>query len=117
MSDDVRFDGTAIKIGDRTFVVPPLNLARIKRLRPDIEALSSMKLDAMMTDEQIESVVRILHSALSRNYPEITIDEVEDIIDLGNLIPVVQAMMRVSGFEPGGASAGSGPSGTQSTAT
>ncbi len=114
---DERFEGVKVRLGDRDYIIPPLNLGSIKRLREDINVLSAVRVGEMMTDEQIDSAVRIFHAALSRNYPDITIEEVEEAVDLGNIATVTKAMMKASGFDSGETQAGDGRTGTESMPT
>ena len=52
----------------------------------------------MPTPEQMQGVCEIVHAALSRNYDDLTIEQVEDIIDLRNAGAVIQAVMGQSGL-------------------
>lgn len=92
----VKFGGIKVTIGGKDFIVAPLNLARIKKLRTELEAVQGFKGSKTLTDEQINIYVSIIHSALTRNYPDMTREEVEDMVDLVNLGPIFQAIMGIS---------------------
>ena len=99
-----QFEGTEIKLGGQSYTLPPLSLGQIKRLRP--------KLDAMRESPEtaIDTMAEAIHMALSRNYPEMTREQVEDMVDTGNVLPLFRAVVTVSGMElraPGGEKAGS----------
>jgi hypothetical protein len=100
-------DGVTIRMGAREFVVPPMNLKLMRRLLPKINSLRN--LDASMDGAQMDVMVEIVHSVLTRNYPALTTDEVEDLLDFRNMQPVLTAIMGVSGLEKpeGEAQAGS----------
>jgi hypothetical protein len=102
-----RFDGTKIMLGGEEFIVPPINFKQLKALKEDIVAMKDTSAD------NNERMIRVIHAALSRNY-ELTIDQVEEMIDLGNIMAVTQAVMGGSGFQKTmeGILAGSGQSGT-----
>ena len=112
--------GITMNLGGREFVIPPLNLARIKKLQDDLAILATMPMDAASFEpQQLEACITIVHTALTRNYPSMTRDEVEDIIDMGNMEKVMLAVMGQSGFTQGevGPVTGSPLTGTQSTPT
>jgi len=108
-----KIDGEKLILGGREFIVPPINLKRLKNLLPLIESLTK-ETDTL---KQMDGTSQILHAALSRNYPEITLDEVEEMIDLGNFMSVLKAVLGGSGFLPGGAMAGNVQTGMKSTST
>ena len=89
------FEGTEIKFGAGKKIAPPLSLGQIKRFAPQIKDMNIGALDA----ETVDLSVTLIHAALSRNYPEITTQEVEDNIDISQMAPAITAIMRISGFE------------------
>lgn len=90
-------DGVLVDLGGRKFTVPPLNLKALKSLAPKIENLKVMK--EIPTPEQIDDIVDILHAAFARNYPEITKEDLLDLVDLGNLLRIFPAVLTNSGME------------------
>jgi hypothetical protein len=90
-------DGTKISLNGKDYIVPPLNFKSIKKLQPVIENLT--KVDLNMSGDQIDSVCEIVHTALIRNYPELTKDEVLDGLDLGNAHSIIMAIMGASGLK------------------
>lgn len=91
MNDDtnaaqtVRFKGTPIAFGDRTLIVPPLSLRSVMKLQDALDKLAGTP--------DLQAVVTLAHEALRRNYPDITHDELVDVLDLNNMQSVVVAMM------------------------
>lgn len=108
-----KFDGTKVTIGGEEYIVPPLSFKQLKALKEDIVAMKDR------TADNNERMIRVIHAALSRNYPELTIDQVEEMIDLGNIMEITQAVMGGSGFAKtmGEILAGIGQSGTLSIPT
>ncbi len=93
----VKIPGVLLQIGGRHFVVPPLNFRSLRQIQPKLSSLTSG--GAVPDVEQLDSINEIVHLALSRNYPELTREELEDLIDLDNLRDLIGAIMGVSGLE------------------
>ena len=93
-------EGIEIKIGDDLLIVPALSLKQVRLLRSKIETMTDGSFDA----DNMATVVEVVHAALTRNYPAITIDEVEDGLDMRNMAQAMNAVMAISGLEkkPGG---------------
>ena len=103
-----KFEGLPITIGGTEYIVPPLSFKQVKALQPEIEKLSKITAEsATNSTEATEVMIKIIHSALQRNYPELTVEALEDMLDLGNVRTIIQAVMGISGFVSGGAVAGS----------
>lgn len=88
-------DGTKVNLGGRDFTVPPLNFAALRRLESDIALIQG--LGDVPGPQHIDAIVRIVHAALVRNYPDVTEAEVAELIDMGNLASVLKAVMGISG--------------------
>lgn len=89
-------DGVTLRIGRRDYVVPPLNLKGVKRAQVLMPLLAEEESSAATVDAAIE----IVQLAVNRNYPEVTREQLEDDIDLGNLMALVEAVLAVAGFSP-----------------
>jgi hypothetical protein len=85
-------DGIELKLGEREYIVPPLNLKRVRKLLPILQDVIGKPVNEL-TEEQIDSLSEVVFQALQRNYPNITKEEVEDIIDFKNLRMVVGAVL------------------------
>lgn len=86
--------GIAIDFSGRVLVVPPLNLKSLQQLQERLE-----KFQGSISPESVETVIEATHAALLRNYPELSKDEVSEMIDLGNMMEVMEAVMDVSGLK------------------
>ena len=87
----VKFKGKDVKLGDRVFTVPPLGLRQVKQQRAKLEKLT-LEGD-LPSAETMDVVIELAVMAIRRNYPDLATDEIEDLLDLGTLPEVVNAIM------------------------
>ena len=99
--------GVSVAMGGEEWVVPPLTLGQLRRLMPQVRQLT--EIGASMGEAQIAVLVDIVTAALQRNYPEMTPEKVENLLDLGNASAVLNAVLTGSGLKPGGAPQGEPP--------
>lgn len=105
-------DGKTVKMGGKEWTVPPLNFKALKTFGPMLNTMTPQQLVAE------GKVLDLIHAALLRNYPELTVDELEDMLDMGNVMEITMAVLGVSGLvekQPGGAEAASPSIGASST--
>lgn len=100
----VRVKGREIEFADGSkLTVPPLSLASVETLQ---ERLANYK--GGMGD--VSLVIDALHASLVRNYPEMTRQQVAELVDIANMQDVMFAVMNVSGMQtkvnPSGETAG-----------
>jgi hypothetical protein len=94
--------GTTVAIGGEDFIVPPLSIARLREFLPRLQELSGLD-TTQMGVAQLEALVAIITAALQRNYPDMTTTKVEEILDLGNALPVLNAILggiKLPALEP-----------------
>jgi hypothetical protein len=101
MMGDIMIEGVAVKMGGETFIVPPLNFKRLRKLKPILEKVKTSAPGGDMSDEQFDASVDIVHTALARNYPDLERERVEELLDLGNMTKVMAAVMGQSGLVQG----------------
>jgi hypothetical protein len=89
--------GVAVMMGGREWTVPPLTLGQLRGLMPKVRQLS--EIGAQMGETQIGVLVEIVATALQRNYPDVTLETVENLLDLGNAGPVLNAVLTGSGLK------------------
>ncbi len=89
--------GVTVAMGGRDWTVPPLTLGQLRRLMPKVRQLT--EIGASMDEAQIGVLVEIVAAALQRNYPEITAEAVESLLDLANAGPVLGAVLTGSGLK------------------
>ena len=51
--------------------------------------------------EYMDAIVEIIHAATSRNYPDVTIDELEGMVDQKSAPLILASIMEQSGVEQG----------------
>ena len=90
--------GVMVAMGGRDWTVPPLTLGQLRRLMPKVRQLT--EIGAQMDETQIEVLVEIVAAALQRNYPDMTAETVENLLDLGNAGAVLHAVLTGSGLRP-----------------
>lgn len=111
--------GVAVEMDGIEYTIPPLTLGAIQDLQPEVERMADPKTTG---PERFNSMAKIVHRAMLRNYPDLTIERVKnELLDMGNVFEVTNAVMGGSGFVPKGDSgealAVSAPIGTASTPT
>ena len=89
--------GVVVAMGGRDWLVPPLTLGELRRLMPKVRQLT--EIGASMGEAQIVVLVEIVTAALQRNYPDVTLEEVENLLDLGNAASVLNAVLTGSGLK------------------
>jgi len=111
--------GKWVRIGDEEYKVPALALLAIQELQAEVPKLASIR--GIPSAEQMGVVFKIIHAALARNYPDLKVKDVEEMIDLSNFQDVLNSVLEVSGFKrvpPGeGVAPGELPASTGTTST
>ncbi len=89
-----KIPGTPLNLGGVDFVMPPLNLDQVRAFESVLPTLGKK---GSLT-ENIDEGLPLLHAALSRNYPDLTLDELRPLLDLGNFPAACSALVESSGF-------------------
>ena len=90
--------GEWVRIGDEEYKIPPLAFETLQELPERLEPLRAMAPGAAPNKAQMEAIVGLIHTAMRRNYPEITAEDVRGMLDLGNYQAIFSAVMRVAGL-------------------
>lgn len=102
MSDVIKIEpekkrgGRWVVIGEEQYKIPPLAFGDIRELMADVESLRSMS--EHPTPDQMKVVTTLVWKALARNYPSMSLKDVDDMLDFGNFYEVLGAVLSVSGF-------------------
>ena len=91
---EVKWAGAKILLGDKYYIVPPLSIGQLETHKELIAQARTMRND----DESMIAAMPLLHSAFSRNYPDMTLDELKDRIDLASFHVVCFALWNISGI-------------------
>lgn len=93
--ESTKVKGIPYTFGDSVLVIPPLSLGAMERLQERLAGMS----DDMFDPENIGTVIDTVHAALKRNYPDMTREEVADMIDLENMQEAMTCAMDISGLK------------------
>lgn len=95
MTQIAKIAGVAVMLNGQEYIIPPIALGALEQLQSRIGAFDGNATDAA----QVSTVIDCAHAALKRNYPEMTREQVADLIDIGNMMEVFEAVMDVSGLK------------------
>lgn len=84
--------GNEVMLGGRLYVIAPLNAAAVRQYRQEINSVFVGGLP------DIELVSKLALASLRRNYPQMTMAVVEEVIDYENYFVVWEALMNLSGL-------------------
>lgn len=86
-----------MQIGGIDRIVPSLSVNQAKRLWPTILELNK---DIAIEEfpNKLEQALPIIHAALTRNYPEISLEDLGDWVDVRNFRKIMRAIAGQSGF-------------------
>jgi hypothetical protein len=90
--------GVRINLGGVNFVLAPLGLRLTREFEAKAKALEKA-IESGDVEAGFEFGAEIIHASLLRNYPDITMDEVRELIDVANMIEAQQKIMGASGLE------------------
>jgi hypothetical protein len=96
MGNSNMIEGVPVMLGGREFILPPLSLGFIRRNWAMLQGM-----DKLSGEDSLSASITVLHAALSRNYPELAKEELEDLLDMRNIAAVMDALKNVSGFAAG----------------
>lgn len=108
--DDDRFkktgnvEGTEVRMNGMLFEIPALNFRQVRKMKDTLKDLrlpssaAAMGAGGEAEDEALTKFFEVIHAAMSRNYGNLKLEDLDELIDLNNLVKVVQAVMNVSGL-------------------
>lgn len=82
--------GTVVIVDGQPFVFAPLSLGAVEKLLPALQTFQP---------NDVGTVIDVAHKSLKRNYPDITRDDVADLLYMDQLTEVMEAVMSVSGLK------------------
>jgi hypothetical protein len=105
--------GTVIALGDKQYLLPPLNAAALELHGEFIQQAMSKGLAQSEAVKGVSMIAELVYLALKRNYPDLVLAEVKDQIDFGNMEEMMALLFKTSGFVAtvGEPMPGSGPTG------
>ncbi len=90
-----KIPGAALNLGGVELIAPPFNLDAVQEVMPLLVKFKETKTAA----DTLRAVAPILLLSLRRNYPEITLKQVLELVDMGNAVPALLDVCKVSGIE------------------
>jgi hypothetical protein len=78
----------------RQYVIPALSLNAYRGFRKRGASLEAVDVS---TDDGLDLIFEAVHAALVRNYPDMTIEAVSELLDFSNFMDVMTSVMDVGG--------------------
>lgn len=94
--------GFPVNLSGTVFAVPPLNFKQLKALEPDLKRMGSMQKDlegGVMPADAMETFHKVVLASLNRNYPDLTSEDLEELMDVSNIKDLVAAVLGMSDLE------------------
>ena len=88
-------EGSKMNLGGQDYTVPPLNFRQLKQFGKEIKAVRNLGTSSDPMAELV-TLVPVIAAAFKRNYPDLTEDQVMDLLDLGNYRAVFEAVLGVT---------------------
>lgn len=88
-----------VKSGTRTVVFLPLNLKALRTLAPEIEAMREIKSEDVFAPSSFDRMLKIFLASAKRANPDVTQEDIEEVIDTSNMLDVVYAIMNATGLK------------------
>lgn len=92
------FPGTTINLGGTEFILPGMSLRWMYSNDDILKALREPQNVSVL--EYTRFAVPLLHHALQRNYPDLTRERLEELIDAATCVDLVALVFINSGFVP-----------------
>jgi len=87
-----KIPGKLMALGGVEYVLAPLNAAAVKLYRDQIKNVFVGGIP------DIELIAKLAHASLARNYPDMSLANVEEIIDYENMFEVWESLLNLSGL-------------------
>lgn len=82
--------------GGQQYTLPPLTLGALQRLQQPLMQLQAAE---ALAPASLATIAQAVHSSLRRNYPAVTLEQVGELVDVGNMLELVAAVLDVSGIK------------------
>jgi len=91
--DELAFEGTDVKIGKKTYVLPPLPVTKLHKygvfgLEQKLKE-AELSGDASIFGNTMLDILNVIFEAFKMNYPGISRESTVDLISMGQLLKVV----------------------------
>lgn len=92
-----KIPGTDVTLSGVTLHLAPININQVKALAPLVKRLGEISIDTPL-EEQMDIAVPIVYAAAARNHPDITEDDLRNLLDMGNFQEALSAAMQIGGY-------------------
>lgn len=89
-----RFEGTPLNLGGKEYIVPSLSAKQVKKHWPKVVEMDTTQ----DFPGKLDLALPVIHAALSRNYPDVSLSGLEELVDMGNFATIVKAVTGQSGI-------------------
>jgi hypothetical protein len=96
MTERVKYEGVPVYLNGRNYIIPSLS---VKDLKLHYDTMTSSATEGIKLSEVVENFFPVILSAIRRNYPEVTLENLYDWIDLNSFPKVVGAIRAATGLE------------------
>jgi len=86
-------DGPVVVLRGESFVVPPLQLRDLRKYMPQIEAMAKLKMS-----ETLDLLRDVIYAALKQNYPDLTPERLDELLDAKNMNDTLTKVLDASGL-------------------
>ena len=90
--------GQWVVLGGNQYKIPPLNFRAVRQYASTMSSLRDVDSGSSLDPEKMSLVAEIAHAAIVRNYPDMKLADIEDMLDLGNFSDVFSAIMNIAGL-------------------
>lgn len=90
----VKVKGIPVELGGQIYIIPPIALGPLEQLQDRLAVF-----DGTINKENCATVIDATHAALLRNYPDLTREQVGEMVGLENMQELMEAVMDVSGLK------------------
>ena len=100
------YEGQQIYMNGKVWTIPGLSVKHFRKffaiLAKSTEAApnASIEEQARILNEGLDDRMPVILAAMQRNYPDLTQEQLEDMLDAANIVPIIQAISRGSGMRP-----------------
>lgn len=97
MDTPTPYRGTPIFMGGQNYVIPSLSVRQYRQFEATLAGLAGVAADK--ASEHFTAMLPVIQAALSRNYPDITVEKLEELLDLSTFPLAIKAVCGNSGLK------------------
>ncbi len=96
-----KIPGIEVNMSGVKLTFAPLTLDMVQEFEPKMRGLNGKHEDgsSKTVKENIEDAMPVLLASLNRNYPDLTVEQLRVLVDVGNFGEAIDAISNVSGYK------------------